>query len=108
LNIATAGIEEGDSGVASALANTMQQVGGSLGIALLGTLGASAATSYLMGKEATPHNLAEASVKSYTTGFAWGAGILAAGAVATFFLMRGEAPHLQPGFEAEEIFIPLL
>jgi len=108
LNIATAGIETGDSGVASALANTMQQVGGSLGIALLGTLGASAATSYLLGKEATPHNLAEASVKSYTTGFAWGAGILAAGAVATFFLMRGEAPHLQPGFEAEETFIPLL
>ena len=45
LNIATAGIESGDSGVASALANTMQQVGGSLGIALLATLGARAATS---------------------------------------------------------------
>jgi hypothetical protein len=86
----------------------MQQVGGSLGIALLGTLGASAATSYLVGKAPTPSNLAEAAVHSYTTGFAWGAGILAAGAIATFLLMRGEAPHLQPGYEAEETFIPLL
>ena len=108
LNIATAGIESGDSGVASAFANTMQQVGGSLGIALLATLGASAATSYLVGKAPTPANLAEAAVHSYTTAWAWAAGILAAGAVATFLLMRGEAPHLQPGFEAEETFIPTL
>ena len=78
------------------------------GIALLGTLGASAATSYLVGKVPTPHNLAEAAVHSYTTAWAWAAGILAAGAVATFFLMRGDAPHLQPGFEAEETFIPPL
>jgi hypothetical protein len=71
-------------------------------------LGASAATSYLVGKVPTPHNLAEAAVHSYTTAWAWAAGILAAGAVATFFLMRGDAPHLQPGFEAEETFIPPL
>ena len=51
---------------------------------------------------------AEAAVHSYTTAWAWAAGILAAGAVATFFLMRGDAPHLQPGFEAEEAFIPPL
>jgi len=108
LNIATAGVETGDSGVASALANTMQQVGGSMGIALLSTLGASAATNYLVGRAKTPHNVLEAAVHSYTTGFAWGAGILAAGAVATFLLMRGEAPYLQPGFEAEETFIPAL
>jgi EmrB/QacA subfamily drug resistance transporter len=108
LNIATAGIEPGDSGVASAFANTMQQVGGSLGIALLGTLGASAASSYLVGKAPTPENLAMAAVHSYTTSWAWAAGILAAGAVATFLLMRGEAPHLQPGFETEEAFIPPL
>ncbi len=108
LNIATAGIETEDSGVASALANTMQQVGGSMGIALLGTLGASAATSYLVGKAPTPNNLAVAAVHSYTTAWAWAAGILAAGAVATFFLMRGEAPYLEPGFEAEEALVPAL
>jgi hypothetical protein len=108
LNIATAGVDAGDSGVASALVNTMQQVGGSMGIALLGTLGASAATSYLVGKAQTPANLAVAAVHSYTTAWAWAAGILAAGAVATFLLMRGEAPYLQPGFEAEETFVPAL
>jgi uncharacterized membrane protein YebE (DUF533 family) len=102
LNLATAGIEDGHSGVASALANTMQQVGGSMGIALLGTLGASAASRYLVGKAATPGNLAMAAVHSYTTAWAWAAGILAAGAVATFLLMRGDAPQLQPAFAAED------
>jgi MFS family permease len=40
-------VKERDSGVASALVNTMQQVGGSLGTALLNTLAASATASYI-------------------------------------------------------------
>ena len=101
LNMATAGIEPEDSGVASALANTMQQVGGSIGIALLSTLAASATTAFLVGKHASPLNLAAAATRGYDIAFWWAAGILAAGAVATFFLFGGEAPATKPGLENE-------
>ncbi len=40
------GVEEEDAGVASALVNTTQQVGGALGTALLNTIAASATVSY--------------------------------------------------------------
>src|SRR5580698_1278556 len=46
---ALVGVEANDAGVASALVNTTQQVGGSLGTALLNTLAATAATTYLAG-----------------------------------------------------------
>ncbi len=43
-----------DTGVASAMVNTMQQVGGSIGTALLSSIFASAVTSYAEGKPPTP------------------------------------------------------
>src|SRR6202042_904022 len=48
VNTATAGVPREDSGVASALVNTMQQVGGSIGISILSTIAASATTSYVL------------------------------------------------------------
>ena len=44
---ALVGVEEHDAGIASAVLNTSQQVGGSLGLALLNTFYASAVTGYL-------------------------------------------------------------
>jgi hypothetical protein len=79
----------------------MQQVGGSIGIALLSTLAASATTAFLVGKHASPLNLAAAATRGYDIAFWWAAGILAAGAVATFFLFGGEAPATKPGLENE-------
>jgi hypothetical protein len=38
MSTATLGVDERDAGVASATVNTMQQIGGSLGTALLSTL----------------------------------------------------------------------
>jgi hypothetical protein len=43
---ATLGVERHEAGIASAMVNTSQQVGGSVGVALLSTLFASAAASY--------------------------------------------------------------
>jgi len=81
---ATHGIEPGDAGVASAMVNTSQQVGGSLGLALLSTLFADAVSGYAAAA-GTPVALAqaEAAVHGYTTAFWWAAGILAAGAIVT-------------------------
>ena len=44
VNMATAGVPRQDSGVAAALVNTIQQVGGSIGIAFLSAAAASATT----------------------------------------------------------------
>ncbi|MFE9768637.1 MFS transporter [Streptomyces sp. NPDC005808] len=90
MSLATIGIAAEDAGVASATVNTMQQVGGSIGTALLNTLAASAATSYLVGKNpADKLAQAQATIESYTTAFWWSAGFFAAGAVITFLLYGG-------------------
>ncbi|MFD7403307.1 MFS transporter [Streptomyces sp. NPDC059866] len=47
MSLATQGVEPRDSGVASAMVNTSQQVGGAIGTALLNTIAASATTSYI-------------------------------------------------------------
>jgi EmrB/QacA subfamily drug resistance transporter len=88
MGTATLGVNPDDAGVASAMVNTMQQIGGSIGTALLNTLAASAAASYLVGKTPTPNVLAHAQLHSYTTAFWWSAGIFAAGAVICGLLLR--------------------
>ena len=45
------GVSNHDTGVASAMINTSQQVGGSLGTALLNTVAATAATSYVIAND---------------------------------------------------------
>ncbi|MEV0176348.1 MFS transporter [Streptomyces sp. NPDC050803] len=94
MQLATGGVAAEDAGVASATVNAMQQVGGSIGTALLSTLAASAATDYLAGKDATNKLVqAQATIESYTTAFWWSAGLFAAGAVITFALFRRGVPE---------------
>ncbi|MGW1162247.1 MFS transporter [Streptomyces sp. NPDC002519] len=89
MQLATGGVAAEDAGVASATVNAMQQVGGSIGTALLNTLAASAATDYLAGKDATAKLVqAQATIESYTTAFGWSAGFFAVGAVIAFLLYR--------------------
>ncbi|MBY8877666.1 MFS transporter [Actinacidiphila acidipaludis] len=47
MSLATQGVQPRDAGVASAMVNTSQQVGGAIGTALLNTVAASATTTYL-------------------------------------------------------------
>ena len=81
LNTATYGSGAADAGVASALVNTNQQVGGSIGTALLNTIAASALTSYVLTHGHSPLALADAAVHSYVVAFWVSAGIFAASAV---------------------------
>jgi len=78
---ATAGVHHEDAGVASALINTSQQVGGSISTALLTTVAASAMTDYLTSHKAGALTMAQAHVESFTATFSWGAGIFAVGAL---------------------------
>jgi EmrB/QacA subfamily drug resistance transporter len=99
MNIATLGVAPGDSGIASAMANTGQQIGGSLGTALLSTLAASAATSFATGKTPTATLAAESAVHGYTTAFWWSAGIFAVGAIVAALLFRSGVPEIDPAAE---------
>lgn len=77
---ATYGVEPRDIGVASAMVNTMQQVGGSVGLALLSAVASSATTSYAQARAPSPDLAAAAAVDGFTTAFALGAGVLLVGA----------------------------
>jgi EmrB/QacA subfamily drug resistance transporter len=76
---ATLGVQRNEAGVASAMVNTSQQVGGSVGTALLSTIFATSAAAYAR-SHLTEHGLvAAASIHGYTTAFWWAAGIFALG-----------------------------
>ena len=91
----TLGLTPHDAGVGSATLNTAQQVGGSIGTALLNTLAAGAATAYLVGRLATPENLRNAALHSYTTAFLWSSGFFVAGAVlAALVFQKGNIGQL--------------
>jgi EmrB/QacA subfamily drug resistance transporter len=96
---ATVGVANSDAGVASAMVNTSQQVGGSIGTALLSTLAAGAATSYVGQHAASPDTMAAAAVHGYTTAFWWSAAIFADGALVSAVVFRSGAPKLAPAGE---------
>jgi hypothetical protein len=84
--VGTSGVQAHDAGIASAMANTTQQVGGSIGTALLSTIAASAVTSYLA--DGLGDQMA-AAVHSYSVAFWVSAGIFAASAVVCGLLLPG-------------------
>jgi hypothetical protein len=99
----TLGLAPHDAGVGSATLNTAQQVGGSIGTALLNTLAASAATAFLVGKALNPGNLKAAALHSYTTAFLWSSLIFVVGAVvAGLVLRRGNLAELASQGPAEQ------
>ena len=79
------GISSEDAGVASALLNTTQQVGGSLGTALLNTLYTSAVAAYLVDNVRQPSDVerlqGQAFLEGYQVAFFWGAMLLVAALV---------------------------
>lgn len=89
---ATAGVEHEDAGVASAMINTSQQVGGSIGTALLSTIAASASSDYLAGRTPNQITVAQSAIESYTTSFTWAAAVFVFGAVVLALLLPNTLP----------------
>src|SRR5216684_7603395 len=87
INTATAGVAREDSGVASALVNTMQQVGGSIGTAALSTIALTASASYLTAHHAGRLAPATAAVHGYSVAFTVSAALFALGAVLAVLLL---------------------
>ena len=99
---ATLGVPRQDAGVASAMVNTSQQIGGSIGTALLSTLAVSATTDFIA--DNGPRFAAQAAVEGYTTAFWWAAAIFAVGAVVTGSLLRsGVRPEMAHGPAPEAV-----
>lgn len=84
--LGTSGVKGEDAGLASGLFNTAQQVGGSLGLAILSSLAASQTTSLLHGSSAG--GVLGARVSGYHVAFLAGAIMLAAGAVLMTIVLR--------------------
>ena len=89
IQTATLGVDRQFAGVASAMVNTSQQVGGSIGTALLNTLAATAAADYVASHlPASDAVVAQAAVASYATAYWWAAGFFVFGAVLAALLFR--------------------
>ena len=76
-----------DSGVASALVNTMQQVGGSIGTSALSTIALTATAGYLVTHHAGPLAPAVAATHGYTIAFAVSAALLGLGFILAIVLL---------------------
>jgi EmrB/QacA subfamily drug resistance transporter len=96
-SLGTLGVSADDSGVASATINVAQQVGGSIGTALLNTIATTAASSYVTAHASGAPSrllLAQASLHSYVVAFWVGAAIFAFAAVVIAPLLRRGIPDL--------------
>jgi len=87
INTATFGVARQDSGVASALVNTMQQVGGSIGTSAISTIALSATASYLITHHASARAPAVAATHGYTVAFGVSAGLLGLGFILAIVLL---------------------
>jgi MFS family permease len=93
MSTATLGVEPTDAGVASAMVNTCQQVGGSVGTAVLSTIFASAVSSYVAGHVRSPSLPAQAAMHGYTTAFWCSAAVFAVGSVICGLVLRSGVPQ---------------
>jgi MFS family permease len=92
---AVAGVPREDAGVASALLNTSQQIGGSLGLAVL-TAVATARFDAVRPGRPTPAALASATTSSWAYGFVVAAILLFLAAVVGGWLLRPGAEQREP------------
>ena len=92
MSLATHGVEPHDAGVASAMVNTSQQVGGAIGTALLNTIAACATTGCITARTtnagAAAADAAQAAVHGYVTAFWWAFAIMLLAALLVAALVR--------------------
>jgi EmrB/QacA subfamily drug resistance transporter len=92
LATATGGTRESDAGIASATVNTAQQVGASIGTALLNTVAASATAAYLKSHGGGQAVMLDAVTRGYARASMWAAGILTLTAVLIAVFIKAPAP----------------
>ena len=99
-NLALVGAGVHDAGAASAMLNATQQVGASIGTALLATLSVGAITDYFadaVASGADPRDPVvglQAQVEGYTTAFTWASALLVIGALVSAVLIKATKEYL--------------
>jgi EmrB/QacA subfamily drug resistance transporter len=89
ISTATLNVQPADAGIASAMVNTSQQVGASIGTSLLSTIAASATVDYFKNHAQSAATEGAGLVHGYNVASAWAAAILIAGAIVAGFLITG-------------------
>jgi EmrB/QacA subfamily drug resistance transporter len=84
---ATLGVRSSDAGIASAMVNTSQQVGGSVGTALLSTIFATSVSSYASAHQHLAGLAGTASIHGYSTAFQWAAALFGAGLLVALLIL---------------------
>ena len=98
-NLALTGVNQDDAGVASAVLNSTQQIGGSLGTALLNTFYASAVASFVLAHHLPPSGFNPlAAIHGYHVAFWIGVGLISGAFVAILVLVNAgkDAGATQP------------
>jgi Na+/melibiose symporter-like transporter len=99
-NLALVGAGVHDAGAASAMLNATQQVGASIGTAVLASLSVAASSTYLADALRSPDSAQDptvgltAQVEGYTTAFTWAAALLVLGAIVSAVLIKATKEDL--------------
>jgi EmrB/QacA subfamily drug resistance transporter len=101
---AVSGVREQESGLASGLINTSQQIGGALGLAVLATVANSRTDDLMASAGGDPAALPNALAEGFQSAFLGGAAIAALGLVLTLVLIRtrDSRAHVELGARAQE------
>jgi EmrB/QacA subfamily drug resistance transporter len=107
-SLGTLGVAGRDAGVASATVNVAQQIGGSIGTALLNSIATGAAASFIashaVGRPTTTL-VAQAAVHSYTVAFWVGAAVFVAAALIVGLMLRPGVPDLAANEEIDGVLV---
>ena len=98
ISTATNNADPRDVGITSATTNTSQQIGASIGTALLNTIAATATVSYLASHTKTVQTVTAATVHGYAVASGWAAGVLVLAAIVGGVLINAD-----PGRERAEL-----
>ncbi len=106
-------VEARDAGIASAMINTSQQIGGSIGTALLSTIAVNATTSFMKAHHGNPALAAQGQVHGYATAIWFAVGILVVASAIAFILVNAGSQAVAPvtggvGEEIGDVSVPVI
>jgi EmrB/QacA subfamily drug resistance transporter len=96
-------VSQDESGLASGLINTSQQIGGALGLAVLGTIASSKTTDLMTSAQGDPTALKGALTEGFQLAFMTGAGFAVIGIIATLVFVRSADSQAIVGASPAEI-----
>ncbi len=99
--VAISGAARHESGLASAVLNVSQQLGGSIGLAVLGTVASNVTSDHLAGARPTHALINSALTAGFTTAFEVGVPIALAGFLLALLVIRVQRPTKVPAALAE-------